>query len=95
MLDKLGRETGWTWRTVIDSCRNRDVPDSDLTYLCEDHMDAVAYAGDSGAPVFGLAGGNDVRIYGILVAGNRTANRYAFHSIYNLRQDHGYQFSMF
>lgn len=80
---------------MVATCRSRDLPASDLTYLCEDHMDAVADLGDSGAPVFGLAGGNDVRIYGILVAGNRTANRYAFHSIDNLRQDHGYQFTMF
>jgi hypothetical protein len=95
VLDKIGQETGWTWGTVVVSCRTRDLPDSDLTYLCEDHMDAVSDHGDSGAPVFGLAGGNDVKIYGILVAGNRAENRYVFHSIYSLRQDHGYQFSMF
>jgi hypothetical protein len=72
-LDKMGYVTGWTWGGVSNTCfhtpRIRDPNGADIVYLCQTVVDAGATRGDSGSPVFSLAGGNDVNVIGILFSG--------------------------
>jgi hypothetical protein len=65
-LNKVGRTTGWTQGTVVATCENVDVTDSDITQLCQGLVDAFVDGGDSGSPVFGFYADGTVFLGGIL-----------------------------
>jgi len=65
-LNKVGRTTGWTQGTVVATCENIDVSDSDITQLCQGLVDAFVDGGDSGSPVFGFHTDGTVFLGGIL-----------------------------
>ena len=66
VLNKVGRTTGWTQGTVVATCENVDVSDSDITQLCQGLVDAFVDGGDSGSPVFGFHTDGTVFLGGIL-----------------------------
>lgn len=66
VLNKVGRTTGWTRGTVVATCENVDVTDSDITQLCQGLVDAFVDGGDSGSPVFGFNTDGTVFLGGIL-----------------------------
>jgi hypothetical protein len=66
VLNKVGRTTGWTQGTVVATCENVDVTDSDITQLCQGLVDAFVDGGDSGSPVFGFHTDGTVFLGGIL-----------------------------
>jgi len=70
MLNKVGRTTGWTRGTVVSTCENVDVTDSDITQLCQGLVDAFVDGGDSGSPVFGQYTDGTVFLAGILWGSN-------------------------
>jgi len=69
-LNKVGRTTGWTQGTVVSTCENIDVSDSDITQLCQGLVDAFVDGGDSGSPVFGFHTDGTVFLGGILWGSN-------------------------
>lgn len=96
VLDKIGSATGWTWGGVINTCADRVVSEGTTTtrYLCLAIVDAGAGGGDSGGPVFSLAGGNDVYFIGLLQGGytNATTGRvnYYFSPMDGIERDLGF-----
>jgi len=74
-LDKIGRTTGWTVGTVVATCVDVGVTDTDIVQLCQDEVLSGNAGGDSGSPIFGsqAAFTNDVTLYGILWGGGTTA----------------------
>jgi hypothetical protein len=66
VLNKIGRTTGWTQGTVVATCENVDITDSDITQLCQGLVDAYVAGGDSGSPVFGFYTDGTVFLGGIL-----------------------------
>ena len=66
VLNKVGRTTGWTQGTVVATCENVDVTDSDITQLCQSLVSAFVDGGDSGSPVFGFYTDGTVFLGGIL-----------------------------
>jgi hypothetical protein len=65
-LNKVGRTTGWTQGTVVATCENVDVSDSNVTQLCQSLVGAYVAGGDSGSPVWGLNSDGTVFLGGIL-----------------------------
>lgn len=62
-MDKIGAKTGWTCGTVDDECYDFKRGGTNIKYLCQVRKNYYySEVGDSGAPVFVLAGG-----YAILV----------------------------
>jgi len=66
VLNKVGRTTGWTQGSVVATCENIDVTDSDITQLCQGMVNAFVDGGDSGSPVFGFNTDGTVFLGGIL-----------------------------
>jgi hypothetical protein len=66
VLHKVGRTTGWTSGTVVATCENVSVTDSDITQLCQGLVGAFVDGGDSGSPVFGFHTDGTVFLGGIL-----------------------------
>jgi hypothetical protein len=67
-VQKVGRATGRTQGTVVRTCANRTVRDTNITLLCQDLADYTSDEGDSGSPVFEITNSpatNDVRLVGI------------------------------
>jgi hypothetical protein len=62
-LNKVGRTTGWTQGFVIADCANVRGTDGTV-FLCQGQVEAGAGEGDSGAPVFGIISGSNVRLMG-------------------------------
>jgi len=68
-MDKLGRTTGWTVGTVVQTCIDTFVGGTDVALLCQDRVVSGVGGGDSGSPVFesqSPAGSRGVTLYGIL-----------------------------
>ncbi|MGH7560220.1 MAG: hypothetical protein ACRENB_04285 [Gemmatimonadales bacterium] len=65
-LNKVGRTTGWTQGTVVATCENVSITDSDITQLCQSLVTAFVDGGDSGSPVFGFHTDGTVFLAGIL-----------------------------
>lgn len=68
-LNKVGQTTGWTQGFVTADCANFYSADQGVLYLCQGEIEAGADQGDSGAPVFGIITGGDVRFLGIVRGG--------------------------
>ena len=73
-LDKVGRTTGWTVGTVVATCVDIAVADTDIVQLCQDEVLSGNAGGDSGSPIFESQAPftNDVTLYGIMWGGGNT-----------------------
>ena len=73
-LDKVGRTTGWTVGTVMQTCIDTFVADTDIALICQTRVLSGLGGGDSGSPVFESQAPftNDVTLYGILWGGSNT-----------------------
>ena len=70
VMEKVGRTTGWTGGSVVDGCITMQVSDAPYHSIrCSMLVDAEAGSGDSGAPVFKIESGTEVKIRGTLYAG--------------------------
>ena len=89
-LSKVGFKTGWTIGNVIETCVNGVNPNTPSglqnNVICYDVVDAYAESGDSGAPVFKGLSGDNVRLYGILFAGNSNEGIYAMSGLYAIQR---------
>lgn len=77
-LDKIGARTGWTTGIVTDDCA--DIPVDNIILWCQLKVDAGAWHGDSGSPVFYYYGDFGSTLAGILWGGPGTLdNRHIFY----------------
>ena len=61
----MGRSEGWTYGNVTQTCSDRSVINTNITYLCQIVADYGSAGGDSGAPVFEILSGDNVALLGI------------------------------
>lgn len=88
-IEKIGRASGWTTGTVINTCEDVriDVTNDgigDYWILCSIKANLYAIKGDSGSPVFSSSGSS----YGLLFAGNSNGITY-ISSFDNINYDFG------
>jgi len=89
VVNKVGRTTGWTQGVVTNTCVNTGVSGSNIVQLCQTFVNAGVGGGDSGSDVFGLTGGNSVRLLGILWGGNGAGTQFVYSPITNVEQELG------
>lgn len=69
-VEKVGRTSGWTGGSLASSCADLTVYDdgfpTNTRLLCQGIVNAYAGPGDSGAPVFVITSGSNVKLVGIL-----------------------------
>ena len=91
---KMGQTTGETWGEITETCVDVNA-DGDLTFFCEDFVEATSAKGDSGGPVFETVGPSvyDVHLIGILSSGNGAGSSsgtvFAFSTFSNIVSDLG------
>jgi hypothetical protein len=68
IVQKIGRTTGWTFGTVIETCADVN-EEPDITLFCQSRVQIGGGPGDSGAPMFYLLKGNKARLVGLLWGG--------------------------
>jgi hypothetical protein len=93
-LHKMGATTGWTYGDVDETCENWDVSPGNVFFLmCQDFVNAGAWHGDSGSPVFQLLANDTVKLAGILWGGDPpdtvSNGRFIFSRIGNVEEDFG------
>jgi hypothetical protein len=93
-VEKIGRTTGWTRGKVTATCVNANVSRSNITQLCQTLVQdpggaIVLGAGDSGANVFTITGGDNVQLVGILWGGNASNTEYVFSPLKQIRDEIG------
>ena len=89
VVNKVGRTTGWTQGVVTNTCVNTGVSGTNIVQLCQTFVNAGVGGGDSGSDVFGLTGGNSVRLLGILWGGNGAGTQFVYSPITNVEQELG------
>ena len=89
VVNKVGRTTGWTQGVVTNTCVNTGVSGTNIVQLCQTFVSAGVGGGDSGSDVFGLTGGNSVRLLGILWGGNGAGTQFVYSPIGNVEQELG------
>jgi hypothetical protein len=90
-VHKIGRTTGWTFGTVLDTCLDTN-NSTDVTLFCQTTVRAGSGAGDSGSPVFYSLPGNKARLVGILWGGRTdpvVGTLYAFSPLENIEAELG------
>ena len=79
--NKVGRTTGWTRGDVTRTCTNTGVSGSNIVLLCqtfvENNSAIIVQGGDSGSPVFRIAGGT-VTLLGNLWGGNSSGTLFVY-----------------
>jgi hypothetical protein len=70
VVNKVGRTTGWSQGRVTNTCVHTNVSGTNITQLCQSFVSAAVGSGDSGAPVFAITSGTDVRLVGLLWGGS-------------------------
>jgi hypothetical protein len=92
-VHKVGRTTGWTYGTVVATCSDSNISNSDITLFCQSRVRAGAGGGDSGSPVFYRIGSSPkVRLAGILWGGNtdpQLGTTYVFSPLENIEEELG------
>lgn len=72
-LNKVGQRTGWTYGDVTETCAHVYTASNGPHWiLCSTMVNAGAFYGDSGSPVFRQLGSVNVGMYGILWGGAGT-----------------------
>ena len=91
-MEKVGQNTGWTEGTVQNTCVDIPLfnPGLNKYYytLCAAEVNAYAFNGDSGAPVFHIGNGNTVAFSGIVFAKTGRGSYY-FSSVGQIQKDFG------
>jgi hypothetical protein len=91
--NKVGRTTGWSQGRVTRTCANTGVSASNIVMLCQDFVESdvqIVAGGDSGSPVFRIAGGgNGVTLLGNLWGGNSSGTRFVYSPSANIEDELG------
>jgi hypothetical protein len=86
--NKVGRTTGWSQGAVTQVCVNTNVSGTNFTELCQNFVSATVGSGDSGSPVFGITGGTNVSLLGILWGGSGSSTL-VYSPLSNIRAELG------
>jgi len=92
IANKVGRTTGWSQGTVTRTCTHTGVSASNIVLLCQDFVEniaAIVAGGDSGSPVFRIAGGNRVTLLGNLWGGNSSGTLFVYSPIAGIESELG------
>lgn len=84
-LNKVGRTTGWSQGLVTNTCIDVKPIGSKFVRVCQDRVEASVDGGDSGSPVFRIASGDDVTLYGILWGGSINGSSFIYSPIANVQ----------
>jgi hypothetical protein len=87
VLNKVGRTSGWTQGLVSLTCIDVLQSGSRFVKLCQTLVNANSLGGDSGSPVFALAGSHDATLAGILWGGGD--NVFVFSPLANIERELG------
>jgi hypothetical protein len=90
--NKVGRTTGWSQGLVTRTCTHTGVSGSNIVLLCQDFVESsvqIVAGGDSGSPVFSIAGGNRVTLLGNLWGGNSSGTLFVYSPIANIERELG------
>jgi hypothetical protein len=88
VVNKIGRTTGWTQGQITNVGVNTNVSGSNITQLSQTFVSAGVGAGDSGSPVFSLAGSN-ATLRGILWGGASNGRSFVFSPLGNIEAELG------
>jgi hypothetical protein len=93
-VNKVGRTTGWTQGDVTQTCVDTNVFATNVTLLCQTFVedpdgDVILGAGDSGAGIFEITGGDNVELVGILWGGNVSNTEFIFSPLKQIRDELG------
>jgi hypothetical protein len=88
-LNKVGRTTGWSKGKVAASCVTVNVGGTNFTQLCQTIVNAKVGAGDSGADVFSVTSGTNVRLNGLLWGGSIDGTQFVFSPLANITGELG------
>lgn len=86
-LNKVGRTSGWTFGTVVATCVDTNVGGTNITQLCQDHVQGYSAGGDSGSPVFRWTGTTNANFYGLMWGGG--GGVFVFSAISNIESELG------
>jgi hypothetical protein len=92
-VDKVGRTTGWTRGDIVDTCEDLPGPGG-VRRMCSMVTDFYSWGGDSGAPVFVVTSGSDVKLVGMYWGYDTEDSLSVFSSWNGLGDDSG-SFSVF
>lgn len=93
IANKVGRTTGWTQGIVSRTCTHTGVSGSNIVLLCQDFVEndvQIVAGGDSGSPVFSIAGRNRVTLLGNLWGGNSSGTVFVYSPIANIERELGF-----
>jgi hypothetical protein len=88
-VNKVGRTTGWSQGPVTNTCVNVNVSGTSITQLCQTIVSATVAGGDSGADVFTITSGTNVRLNGVLWGGSSDGRTFVFSPLANVKGELG------
>ena len=88
-VNKVGRTTGWSQGPVSGTCVNVNVSGTNITQLCQTIVSATVGGGDSGADVFTITSGTNVKLNGILWGGSSDGRTFVFSPLANVKGELG------
>jgi hypothetical protein len=88
-VNKVGRTTGWSQGPVTGTCVNVNVSGTSITQLCQTIVSATVAGGDSGADVFTITSGTNVRLNGVLWGGSTDGKTFVFSPLANVKGELG------
>ena len=89
ILNKVGRTTGWSRGKVLATCATVNVGGTTVTQICQTLVDAKVAGGDSGADVFKVTSGTNVRLAGVLWGGSTNGRTFVFSPLANVTGELG------
>jgi hypothetical protein len=88
-VNKVGRTTGWSRGRVVATCATVNVSGSSITQVCQTVVSAKVGAGDSGADVFKVTSGTNVKLDGVLWGGSTDGMTFVFSPFANITGELG------
>ncbi len=92
VANKVGRTTGWSQGRVTRTCTHTGVSASNIVLLCQDFVESsvrIVAGGDSGSPVFRIAGGSRATLLGNLWGGNSSGTLFVYSPIAGIERELG------
>jgi len=88
-VNKVGRTTGWSRGKVTATCATVNVSGTSITQICQTIVNAKVGAGDSGADVFKVTSGTNVKLDGVLWGGSTNGMTFVFSPFANITGELG------
>jgi hypothetical protein len=88
-VNKVGRTTGWSRGKVVATCVTVNVSGTTITQICQTIVNAKVGAGDSGADVFKVTSGTNVKLDGVLWGGSSNGLQFVFSPFANVTGELG------